>query len=159
LSMFWFVYRVLEPYGLKLLGQALAGGMVVSLLVVPLVRLSRFLLEPAKPQDIDHMRTIWSIGVIAGAVALGLCIPLPYYVASTFEVQPRCAASVYVELPGELKVLHASGGSVAAGQPLAELTDVDARLAAQRLASQRAELVTRIESIRQRAHTDDAALL
>jgi putative peptide zinc metalloprotease protein len=159
LSVFWFIYRVLEPYGLKALGQALAVAMVVSLFVVPLVRLTRFLLEPARPQDVDQMRAIWSVSGIAAGMALVLCIPFPYYIASTFEVQPRDAASVYVEVPGELRVVHTAGGAVAAGQPIAELTDADARLAAERLAAQRSELVTRIESIRQRAHTDDAALL
>jgi putative peptide zinc metalloprotease protein len=158
-SVFWFLYRVLEPYGLKVLGQALAVAMAVTLVVVPLARLLRFLLEPAKPQDLDQMRAIWSLSGIAAAAVLVLWIPLPYYVASTFEVQPRDAASVYVEVPGELRVVHTTSGPVSSGQPIAELTDADARLAAERLASKRAELVARLESIRQRAHTDDAALL
>src|SRR5262245_12693547 len=89
LSIFWFVYRVLQPYGLKIVGQLLGLAMIISLLVVPLVRLVRFLLEPARPQDVNKMRALISCAVIlvAGAAALG--VPLPYYVAATFEVQPR----------------------------------------------------------------------
>lgn len=159
LSIFWFFYRVLEPYGLKVVGQLLGLAMVVSLLVVPLVRLTRFLLEPARPQDVNKMRATFSLGLI-GVVAAGvLCVPLPYYVAATFEVQPRNAASVYVEVPGELRAIRLHGGAVEAGQVIAELADPEIRLTAQKLLSQRAELVTRIDGIRQRAHTDDSALL
>src|SRR5207247_3567618 len=50
-------------------------------------------------------------------------------------------------------------GKVVAGEIIAELADAELRLMAQRLLSQRAELTTRIDGIRQRAHTDDAALL
>src|SRR5437016_8887984 len=105
------------------------------------------------------MRAMISVGVIGLSAAAMLCVPLPYYVAATFEVQPRDAASVYVEVPGELKAIHLKSGTVAAGEVIAELADSELRLAAQRLLSQRAELTTRIDSIRQRAHTDDAALL
>jgi len=58
-----------------------------------------------------------------------------------------------------LRSVQLRSGAVAAGQSIAELVDVDARLAAQRLSSQEADLLARIESIRQRALTDDAALL
>ena len=56
LSIFWFFYRVLEPYGLKIVGQVLGLAMIVSLIVSPLVRLTRFVLQPARPQEIDQMR-------------------------------------------------------------------------------------------------------
>jgi putative peptide zinc metalloprotease protein len=159
LSIFWFLYRVLQPYGLKLFGQALGLAMIVSLFVVPLVRLVRYLLEPARPQDVNKMRAIISMGVISAIFAAALAVPLPYYVAATFEVQPRDAASVYVEAPGHLDNVVLQSSAVAAGQTIAELTDTDARLVGQRLLGRQAELVARIESIRQRAHTDDAALL
>jgi len=86
-------------------------------------------------------------------------VPLPYYVAATFEIQPRDAASVYVEVPGELREVHLRAGTVAAGQTIAKLDDCQRRLALERLVSQRADLEARVESIRQRAHTDDSALL
>src|SRR5262245_31830797 len=91
LSIFWFYYRVLEPYGLKVIGQMLGLGMIVSLVVVPLVRLIRFLTEPVRPKDINKMRAAISFGLVAAAVAVILGVPLPYYVAATFEVQPRDA--------------------------------------------------------------------
>lgn len=158
-SIFWFFYRVLEPYGLQVIGQMLGVAMIVSLVVVPLVRLTRFVLQPARPQDVNKMRALVCVSVIVVAAGGLLCVPLPYYVAASFEMQPRDAASVYVEVPGELRGVQLASGPVAAGQTIAELGDADALLAAQRLAAQRADLLARIESIRQRAHTDDSALL
>jgi putative peptide zinc metalloprotease protein len=159
LSIFWFFYRVLEPYGLKIIGQLLGVAMIVSLIVTPLVRLTRFVLQPARPQGINQMRATLSFGLIGLIVAAVLCVPLPYYVGATFEVQPRDAASVYIEVPGELKAIHIKSGHIVAGDVIAELADPELRLMAQRLQSQRADLAARIDSIRQRAHTDDAALL
>ncbi len=159
LSIFWFFYRVLQPYGLKVVGQMLGIAMIASLIVTPLVRLTRFILQPARPQEVNPMRATLSFGLIGLIAAVILCAPLPYYVAATFEVQPRDAASVYIEVPGELKVVHLKSGRVAAGETIAELADPELRLLAQRMQSQRADLTARIESIRQRAHTDDAALL
>jgi putative peptide zinc metalloprotease protein len=159
LSIFWFLYRVLEPYGLKILGQMLGVAMVVSLFVLPLVRLIRFLLVPARVDTMNKSRALVIGGVAAALAAVVLVVPLPYYVACSFEIQPRGGQSVYVDVPGELAAVHVTGGSVAAGQPIAELRDLELRLAEQRLIAQREKLAVRTESIRQRAHTDEQALL
>ena len=158
-SIFWLLYRVLEPYGLKVVGQLLGLAMIASLIVVPLVRLCHFLLQPARVQDVNKLRAAISLSAIAAVAGIILCVPLPYYVACTFEVQPRDGQSVYVDVPGELREVHVRGGAVAAGQPLARLDDVELRLAEQRLFSQRSDLAVRIAGIRQRAHSDDQALL
>jgi putative peptide zinc metalloprotease protein len=158
-SIFWFLYRVLEPYGLKVLGQLLGLGMVFSLVVLPAIRLIRFLLVPARADTVNKPRALASLGALATAAAGLLVVPLPYYVACPFEVQPRGGHSVYVDVPGELTAVHVTAGSVAAGQPLAQLDDMEIRLAEQRLVAQREELAVRTESIRQRAHTDEQALL
>jgi putative peptide zinc metalloprotease protein len=159
LSIFWFLYRVLEPYGLKVLGQLLGLGTVVSLLVLPLVRLVRFLHVPARVETVNKSRALLSTGVAAAVAAGVLAIPLPYYVACSFEVQPRGGQSVYVDVPGELTAVHVTRGSVAAGQPIAQLDDLELRLAEQRLIAQREKLAVRTESIRQQAHTEEHALL
>jgi putative peptide zinc metalloprotease protein len=158
-SIFWFFYQVLEPYGLQVFGQLLAGSMVVSLVVMPIVRLVRFLLEPARTQEVNKMRAALSLSLMAGIVLGLLGVPLPYYVSAPLETQPRCAASVYVEVPGQLEAVETRAGAVSAGDVLMRLKNTDLRLSVERLLAQRADLVARIESIRQRAYTDDAALL
>jgi putative peptide zinc metalloprotease protein len=159
LSIFWIVYRALEPYGLKFAGQALGLAMVITLIVAPVVRLLTFVFQPARPKELNPMRAILSVSAL-GALACGvMCVPLPYYVPARFVIEPRGGTSVYVEVPGELRVSHVQHGPVAAGQTIAELDDLNARLAVQKLASQRTQAIARIEGIRQRAHVDEAALL
>ncbi|HEX5105348.1 MAG TPA: HlyD family efflux transporter periplasmic adaptor subunit [Pirellulaceae bacterium] len=159
LSIFWFLYRVLEPYGLKIVGQMLGLAMIFTLIVLPFVRLIRFLVQPARAETVNKSRAAISLGSIAAASAVVLLVPLPYYVSCGFEIQPREASSVYVDVPGELKAVYSTNGTVAAGQTLAELEDVEARLTEEQLVAQGDKLAARIEGIRQRALTDDQALL
>lgn len=159
LSIFWFLYQVLEPYGLKILGQLLATGMIAGLIVVPLLRLGKFLLAPTRGQTMNKPRALTALGIAVAFLAGLLLLPLPHYVASSFEMQPRAAGSVYVDVPGELVEVTASGRLVQAGQVIARLDDVEARLVHERLQAQRSSLAVKIEGIRQRAHTDDQALL
>jgi putative peptide zinc metalloprotease protein len=159
LSIFWFLYHVLAPYGLAIVGQVLGAAMIVSLVVVPLVRLGHFLLQPARIETMNKARALAGLGAAAAIAAAVLAVPLPYYVACPVELSPRGATSVYVDVPGHVRAVLVHSGSVVAGQPIVELDDVEARLVEQRLAGQRDQLATRVEAIRQRAHTDDQALL
>ena len=159
LSIFWFLYQVLRPYGLAIVGQMLGLAMIVSLVVLPLVRLVRFLLEPTRAESMNKARAAMSLGALAAVMAAVLAVPLPYYVSCSLELAPRGAASVYVEVPGQVRTVHVQSGPVKAGQPIVELDDLDARLVEQRLAGQRDRLAARVEATRQRAHTDDQALL
>jgi putative peptide zinc metalloprotease protein len=158
-SIFWFLYRVLQPYGLAIVGQMVGVSMIASLVIWPLVRMVRFVLEPARAETMNYLRAAIGLGVVGGAGAAILAVPLPYYVACSVEIQPRGATSVYVDVPGQVRVVHVRSGPVEAGQVIAELDDVDARLVEQRLAGQRDRLAQRVDSIRQRAHVDDQALL
>ena len=159
LAIFWFLLRVLEPYGLAIVGQLLGLVMIASLVVAPLVRLVRFLFEPARAEQMNKSRAAFELGVFAAALAALLAVPLPYYVTCVLELRPRGATSVYVDVPGQIRAIHVQSGPVQRGQAIVELGDVNARLVEQRLAGQRDQLAARVESIRQRAHTDDQALL
>ena len=159
LSIFWFLYRVLEPHGLKLVGQLLAASMVGTLVLLPLWRAGRFFMAPGRVRGVNMFRAAVSISVVVAALACVLLVPLPRYVVCSLEVQPQGAASVYVEVPGELTRVFARSGAVASGDPIAELDNLEARIAEQKLFGQRERLAAQIESIRQSAHTDEAALL
>ena len=159
LSIFWFVYRVLEPYGLKILGQLLAASMIMSLIILPVVRFGRFVFQPAGARNMNQARAAVGLCCVGAGLVAILSVPLPYYIGCSVEMQPRGATSVYVDVPGHISKIHFRAGPIAAGQPIVDLDDIDSRVAEQRLAGQRADLVARTESIRQRAHTDDSALL
>jgi putative peptide zinc metalloprotease protein len=149
----------LQPYGLAIIGQLLGVAMIGSLVVWPLVRLARFVLEPARSDSMNFTRAALGIGVAGVALASILAVPLPYFVTCSVEMQPRGATSVYVDVPGQVRSICVPSGPVELGQVIAQLDDVDARIALERLAGQRERLAVRVEAIRQRAHIEDQALL
>lgn len=159
LSIFWFLYRVLEPYGLKIVGQLLVVAMVTMLVVTPLWRLVKLIQVPGRTDRVKKGRAAIMFSLTAAAIGTVLLVPLPYYVSCSFYVQPRGATNVYVEVPGEVQRIFVTGGAVEAGQPLLELANVEAQAAEQSLISQRNQLAARLDALRQQAHTDDEAHL
>ena len=155
LSIFWFLYEVLAPYGLKVIGQLLAVAMVATLVVAPLWRLVKLFQVPGRVERVKKGRATLMFVVTATAIGGALLVPLPHYVPCRFYIQPRVATNVYVDVPGEVKRIFVAGGAVEEGQPILELENVEARAAEQSLVSQRNQLAARLDALRQQAHTDD----
>ncbi len=158
-SIFWFLYKVLEPYGLKIIGQLLVGVMVTLLVVTPLWRIFKMFQVPGRIDRVNRGRATIMFSLSAAGLTAVLLVPLPYYVPCSFHVQPRGATSVYVDVPGEVKRIFVAGGVVEAGQPIVELENVEELSAQQSLISQRDQLAARLDALRQQAHTDDEAHL
>jgi putative peptide zinc metalloprotease protein len=121
-SIFWFLYQVLEPYGLQIIGQVLALMALYGLLGVPVHQLVKYFSVPGRWQAVKTQRL-----TIAGAAALGLLsivflVPFPYYISCSCYVEPHQAEQVYVELPGTLvEVLAEPNTYVKQGQPIVRL--------------------------------------
>ncbi len=105
-SIFWFVYRVLEPYGLKIIGQLLATMAIYGLVGMPLVKLYKFFSIPGRTSMVKPVRlagTLAAVAIVLGAIML---IPIPRYVYGCFYIQPENVANVYVEEPGVLSKIY-----------------------------------------------------
>ena len=157
-SIFWFVYKLLEPYGLKVIGQALAMMALYGLIGVPLIQLFRFFAVPGRLSSVKPKRFGITVAV-AVLVLLGiLLIPTPHYIRCSFIVQPQDAAKVYVAVPGITdQVLAAENTQVTLGQPLLVLKspELDQVVVALEGEAQRAK--TRYHSTLQQANFDVAA--
>ena len=158
-SIFWFLYGVLKPYGLQVLGQMLAAATLIGLVVAPAWRMFKTFQVPGRVDRVNKPRATMMFSLSAAAALGLLLVPLPYYVPCDFSVQPRDSRPVYVDVPGEIKQVFVAGGMVEAGQPILELENIEARAAQQTLIGQRDQLAARLESLRQQAHTDDEAHL
>jgi len=101
---------------------------------------------------------IVSSAVFASVLAAVFLIPIPHYVRCGLYIEPRDAASVYVESPGHLRQVHVRPGDwVRKGQPLVTLDNVDIRLDVTRSEGERLRLKSRLTSLRQRAFDEETA--
>ncbi|HMP78551.1 MAG TPA: hemolysin D [Pirellulaceae bacterium] len=125
-SIVWFLYQVLEPYGLQVIGQGLAVLALYSLLGMPLQQGIKYFRVPGRWQQVKASRVSMSaIGLCA--VALGvLAIPLPHDVTCSCFVEVADAQNVFVERGGTIAEIWAKPNQhVLAGEPLIRLENPD----------------------------------
>ena len=111
LTIFWFLYALLEPYGVKIIGQAIALLAIWGLLGMPLVQAFRFFSVPGRFGTVKRHRVVISSLVMAAILYAVLLIPIPHYVRCPFIVQARHAENVYVDLPGTMQSLLVEHGA------------------------------------------------
>ena len=160
LSILWFLNRVFEPYGLQIVGQLIAMAALYGLVVAPLWQLGKFLHVPGRLETVKKHRAAYCAAGAGLVLAAIVYVPLPYYLVCDFQIQPRDAGSVYVDVPGRLDEIHVEPGqSVKAGQPLVTLTNLDAETSLARVVEQREQLASRLVGLRHQAFRDESAAL
>jgi putative peptide zinc metalloprotease protein len=123
LAIFWFVYRVLEPYGFKIVGQLLAMFVIYGLLVHPLIRLYKYFSIPGRLSTVKPVRFAISACLLSAILIGVLLVPIPHYVHCSLYVQPANVANVYVDEEGILETIYVSANTyVEAGQPILGLS-------------------------------------
>ncbi len=159
-AILWFLYVVFEPYGLQIIGKLITVMAVGGLVFQPLWKLGKFFYVPGRIDRVKKPRMFASAAVAVVGVLAVFLLPIPHYVRCGFYIQPRGAASVYVESPGELLQIHARPGqTVLAGDPIVTLDDVELKVTLVRLGGEKRGLETKLSSLRQRAFEDESAVL
>ncbi|MBX7072100.1 MAG: HlyD family efflux transporter periplasmic adaptor subunit [Pirellulales bacterium] len=159
-SILWFLYKMWEPYRLEIIGQMIALASVYGLVAMPLWKLGKFFYVPGRLDKVKKPRFYGSLAVVGLLLAVVLFLPLPYRIYCPLEVQPYRAASVYVEVPGQLEERWVSRGDrVEAGAPLARLKNSEARLTVATLVGQEQQYLKQAAALRDRAIDDPSALL
>ncbi len=110
ISIIWFLYNLLKPYGLGSISAMLAMGAGVPLLGMPLYKMGKFVVTPGRMRKVKKLRATAILGGFAAVVATVLLIPFPYYVQGTFFLEPRDISSVYVKVPGRLTEIGVRDG-------------------------------------------------
>ena len=153
IAILYFLYWVLEPFGLKAVGQTIALAGIAGLVGQPLWALKKFLDTPGRIEQIKRPRLLATLGILATVLLGILLIPLPHRVYCPLEIQPHGANLVYVEVPGKLKrVFVRAGQRVAEDAPLAELENLDTQLEVARLRGQCEEDRAKLLSLRRERH-------
>ncbi len=128
-GIIWFLYKVFEPYGLKVLSQTLAVVSIVSLICTPIYKLGKFFYVPGRLDKVKRKNLNITLGLLAAAAAFIIFCPLPYRVVCSLHLKPRDADPVYAEVPGILSEINVKPGQkVQAGDKLGRLTNIDLQL-------------------------------
>jgi len=158
LSILYFLNKVFEPYGLKILGQLIALGALYGLVIQPFVNLFKFFKVPGRLGKVERWRMYTTLGLITAAVLGVLMIPLPSHIYCSLVVQPRGADSVYVEQDGILEEVFAKPGDrVEKGQPLAQLSNIDIDISIADLQGQREVYQAQLEGLMRLSFDDQSA--
>lgn len=106
-----FLYSVLKPYRLQSLGVMAAitslaltlGGLLWSL--IQLIRMPR-------PEPLSRWKVSFTLAVVAGLIALGVTVPIPWYAEAPFTIAPVKEETVFAFMPGTLKEVRRRAGDV-----------------------------------------------
>lgn len=159
-SILYFLNKVLEPYGLKIIGQAIAVAGLVGLVVQPIWQLARFFYLPGRMHKVKKHRVAASVAVVAALLLLFIWLPLPFHVACTLEVQPHGATPVFAGVPGKLSSIAVRPGEfVKAGTVLAKLDNIDLQLEVLKLEGEKGRLDAQLRALQIQRHTDEQASL
>ncbi len=128
-GILFFLYKVLEPYDLKILSQMLAVVSMGSLVVVPIYKVGKFFYVPGRLHKVKRKNVYATLSILAVVAALIMFVPLPYRVMCPLELKPRDAEAVYVQVPGLLEKIDVkSGQKVVKDQELAQLNSIPLEL-------------------------------
>jgi putative peptide zinc metalloprotease protein len=149
-SILFFLYRVFEDNGLRVLGHMLAALSLVSLLFAPLWRLCKFFYVPGRMSQVKPWRLVISLSILATLIGAFLFVPLPYRIFCPLEVATRQdAGRVFVDVDGRLlNVFVKPGQRVEKGQKLALLENMQLDLEINKASRDVEESRSRMESAR-----------
>ncbi|MGD9723294.1 MAG: biotin/lipoyl-binding protein [Pirellulales bacterium] len=131
-GILFFLYKLFEPYGLKIISQMLAMVSIGSLVVMPIYKIGKFFYVPGRLHQVKRKNVNITLAVLGAATLFILFCPLPYRVICPLEIKPRDADPVYVDVPGVLEQIDVKPWqTVKAGDQLGLLksTELDLEIA------------------------------
>jgi putative peptide zinc metalloprotease protein len=154
-SILFFLYKVFEPYGLKILGQGIAAMAIYGLVFQPLHKLYKFFSVPGRIHKVKKPRMYATLAGLGAIVAAFVYVPLPHSVFCPLEIQVRDAANVYVTVPGTLEEIKFQPGHVVAkGAELAKLDSVELEQEIAREESSLSLCRIKLASLKRQSHSD-----
>lgn len=158
-SIMFFLNRVFEPYGLKVIGQLIALSGFVGLVVQPLWQLGKFFYTPGRMHKVKKPRLYGTIAALAGLVAFVMFVPLPYRVKCAVEVRPHNAQWIYAEVPGQLESLRVKPGDhVDADMTLVTLKNLDLQREVKDLEGQLSDATAELRNVEDQRRFDKKAI-
>ncbi|QEG40131.1 hemolysin D [Roseimaritima ulvae] len=124
-SICWFVIKVLEPYGLQIVGRMVAVIGFTGLIAQPVIQTFKFCRTPGRLAKVKRTPLTITLAVVATVIALVCLVPLPHHVDCAFEIQPSETGNVYANTSGLIVKTVKAGEHVEQGDILAVLENPD----------------------------------
>jgi putative peptide zinc metalloprotease protein len=153
-SICWFVIKVLEPYGLEVIGRMVAVIGFSGLIAQPIIQTWKFCRTPGRLSKVKRYNVAVTLSVVAAVVAAVCYIPLPHHVDCAFEVRPSEAGRVYAGSPGQIVDAVSPGEVVQAGDVIAVLENPELEMRLQDLEIEEAVAKIKLEKLRDRVFSD-----
>lgn len=160
-SILFFLNAVLEPYGLKVIGQAIGLMGLFGLLVQPIWNLIKFFRAPGRMNQVKAKNLIVTVCIIVAAIMFVAFVPLPYNVKCAVEIKPNqeLVKRVIVQTPGRLESIEVQlGQKVQAGDVIAKISDVPLQMEYEESKRQGAVFQQQWYSLRADRKREDATL-
>ena len=106
-----FLYSVLKPYRLQSIGimaAVLSLSMTIGGLVWSLIQLIRM----PRPEPLSRWKVSFTLAAVAGLIALGVMVPVPWYAEAPFTIAPVDEEVVFAFAPGMLEEVRKRAGDV-----------------------------------------------
>ena len=156
-SILFFLNKVFEPYGLKILGQGIALMGVFGLVVQPIWQLGKFMHVPGRMDQVKWHRVGITTAIVATIILLIMFAPFPRNVTCPVQVEARADRSVFVQVPGMLAQLYVRPGQhVQQGELIAELKNYDLEMQIERLRNELEQLIQQQQSLTLRRGLDSS---
>lgn len=155
-SICWFLIKVLEPYGLEVIGRTIAVCGFAGMIIQPLIKVWKFVRTPGRLAKVKRGRLLSSIAVAAAVIAAIAYIPLPHRVRCPFEIRPARAGSVYAGTPGQIVRAVKAGTKVKEGDELAVLQNPELQLRLVDLQGRQREAEAKLRNLSLRSRDDEA---
>ncbi|MCA9137843.1 MAG: HlyD family efflux transporter periplasmic adaptor subunit [Planctomycetales bacterium] len=153
-SICWFVIKVLEPYGLEVIGRMVAVIGFAGLVAQPVIQTWKFCRTPGRLSKVKRFNLLVTLAVVSTVIA-GVClIKLPHHIDCAFEIRPTEAGRVYAGSVGQIVQTVAPGDVVKAGDTIAILKNPDLEMRMQDLEIEEAVAKTQLENLLKRGFSD-----
>lgn len=143
-SILYFIYKVFEPLGLKVIGQGIACMSLYGLIVMPIVKVVKFFWVPGRIYRVKKLNFYLSLSALFALAAAFCFVKVPFTVVVPMILEPRSEDSQIVYIPhfgGRLdEVFVSPGDTVEKGQVLARIHNAQLVLEVSKLLRQKIEL-------------------
>lgn len=153
-SICWFLIKVLEPYGLAMIGRMVAVVGFAGLIIQPVKQTYKFCRTPGRLQKVKRGRLAATLAVAGAVIAFVVLVPLPHHIDCAFEVQHADMGMVYAGTPGRIATTVAPGAQVKQGEIVAELENRDLLVELAHLQGEEKQAEVRLANMRFRERRD-----